>query len=279
MAKLFQITLPQGMSSVKLDSQRRALVQFTVKNVSAAAIDGRGVLVSLPRTTPPSGAVENNWVKIDGPQERHFDKDREETFAIRVAVPPKSNAGTYSFRLDVVSVPRPDEGDESAAVAFNVAAATVPEGGGFKGILIALVIMLVLVVGVVTTWLIVRKPSKTATQTPPTQSQPQGQGSGPGKSNPLPYGPDTCKQGYVWREANPNDHVCVIPTIRAQTAEDNRLAPMRRSPVGGPYGPDTCLQGYVWRDAFPNDHVCVMGQTRTQAAVDNAQAASRKMQP
>jgi len=23
----------------------------------------------------------------------------------------------------------------------------------------------------------------------------------------LPYGPDTCKQGFVWREAFPGDHV------------------------------------------------------------------------
>ena len=27
----------------------------------------------------------------------------------------------------------------------------------------------------------------------------------------LPYGPDTCKQGYVWRDAIPGDHVCVVP--------------------------------------------------------------------
>jgi hypothetical protein len=43
-----------------------------------------------------------------------------------------------------------------------------------------------------------------------------------------PYGTDTCKQGYVWREAFPGDHVCVPPQTRAQAAEDNSLAVSRR---------------------------------------------------
>lgn len=32
---------------------------------------------------------------------------------------------------------------------------------------------------------------------------------------------DACRQGYVWREAVPDDHVCVTPAIRQQAAEDN----------------------------------------------------------
>ena len=38
------------------------------------------------------------------------------------------------------------------------------------------------------------------------------------------YGPDTCRQGSVWREAGPTDHVCVTPEIRTQAANDNRAA-------------------------------------------------------
>jgi hypothetical protein len=93
----------------------------------------------------------------------------------------------------------------------------------------------------------------------------------------LPYGPDTCLQGFVWREAWSDDHVCVTPQTRSQTAEDNRLADSRRSPNGGPYGPDTCRQGYVWREAFPGDHVCVPPETRTRAVEDNRLAASRRV--
>jgi hypothetical protein len=39
-----------------------------------------------------------------------------------------------------------------------------------------------------------------------------------------PYGPDTCRQGYVWREASPGDHVCVKPETRDQARADNAAA-------------------------------------------------------
>ena len=90
-----------------------------------------------------------------------------------------------------------------------------------------------------------------------------------------PFGPDTCKQGYVWREAIPSDHVCVTPATRSQTAVDNSQAANRRNPTG-PFGSDTCIQGYVWREAFPNDHACVTLATRSQAAFDNSQASNRR---
>lgn len=93
----------------------------------------------------------------------------------------------------------------------------------------------------------------------------------------LPYGPDTCVQGYVWREAIPSDHVCVPPETRDQTAYDNSQAVARRNPTGA-YGSDTCIQGYVWREAFSGDHVCVTPAIRSQAAYDNSQAAARRAQ-
>ncbi|SRR6266568_1147742 len=89
------------------------------------------------------------------------------------------------------------------------------------------------------------------------------------------YGPDTCIEGFVWREASTTDHVCVTPETRAEAAADNRQTDARRNPSGGSYGRDTCLEGYVWREAFPNDHVCVTPQTREQAAADNGQAQNR----
>jgi hypothetical protein len=90
------------------------------------------------------------------------------------------------------------------------------------------------------------------------------------------YGPDTCLQGYVWREAVVGDHVCVTPATRSQASHDNSQAGARRNPGGGPYGPDTCRQGYVWREAVVGDHVCVTPATRSQASHDNSQADSRR---
>lgn len=89
--------------------------------------------------------------------------------------------------------------------------------------------------------------------------------------------PNTCLQGYVWREAYPGDVVCVTPAVREATRNDNRLAASRVEPGGGAYGPNTCRQGYVWREARPNDVVCVTPQTREQAARDNKLAASRRI--
>jgi hypothetical protein len=89
----------------------------------------------------------------------------------------------------------------------------------------------------------------------------------------LPYGPDTCKSGFVWREASPTDHVCVTPDVRQQVMADNAQASSRWIP--GPYGPHTCISGYVWREAFPGDDVCVLPGQRDQAAYDNSQASTR----
>ncbi len=62
------------------------------------------------------------------------------------------------------------------------------------------------------------------------------------------YGPDTCQEGYVWREANAADHVCVSPGTRDQARADNAAAASRRA-GGGAYGPNTCVNGFVWREA------------------------------
>lgn len=95
-------------------------------------------------------------------------------------------------------------------------------------------------------------------------------------ADPLPYGPDTCLQGFVWREAGPGDNVCVTPDVRSSTAAQNQAAAQNKEPNGGAYGPATCKQGFVWREAFGGDTVCVTPAVRSAAAADNAAAASRK---
>ena len=98
----------------------------------------------------------------------------------------------------------------------------------------------------------------------------------PASADPLPYGPDTCIQGFVWRDGRAGDHVCVTPDVRSQTAAQNAAAAANREPNGGTYGPNTCKQGFVWRDAWGGDQVCVVPAVRDQAATDNAAAASRR---
>ena len=90
-----------------------------------------------------------------------------------------------------------------------------------------------------------------------------------------PHATDVCKQGYVWREARPSDHVCVTPQTRAEVARQNREA--RRLWVNGAYGKHTCVQGYVWREAFQGDDVCVDPTVRDDTRRDNGLAAQRKV--
>ncbi|ETK32725.1 hypothetical protein [Microbispora sp. ATCC PTA-5024] len=89
------------------------------------------------------------------------------------------------------------------------------------------------------------------------------------------FGPDTCLQGYVWREARTGDVVCVTSAVRAQAAADNSVRASRWT--SGPFGPHTCVNGYVWREAFTGDDVCVLPSVRSQALSDNAKAADRKV--
>src|SRR6516165_378546 len=97
----------------------------------------------------------------------------------------------------------------------------------------------------------------------------------PAAADPLPYGPDTCIQGYVWREARPGDTVCVTPEIRATVAKQNSTPGANKDPNAGS-GPQSCSQGYVWREAFDGDTICVTPAFRQQMLNDNAAAASRK---
>lgn len=85
----------------------------------------------------------------------------------------------------------------------------------------------------------------------------------------------TCIEGFVWRQAGPEDRVCVTPESRNLAALENQQAGARRNPNGGPYGPDTCLMGFVWRDGFANDHTCVTGERRSIVAQENQAGPSR----
>jgi hypothetical protein len=96
----------------------------------------------------------------------------------------------------------------------------------------------------------------------------------PGPS--LPYGPDTCRDGFVWRDAIPGDHVCVTPDRRSTAASENAVAGARVDPLGA-YGPNTCLAGYVWRDAYSGDVVCVTPDRRNQVHDENAAGPAHRV--
>lgn len=130
-------------------------------------------------------------------------------------------------------------------------------------------------------------PGQQQGEPPPVAKVNSGNGGG---SAPVTDGPaggqqpgerqqpeDACIDGFVWREAVSDDHVCVTPETRSQAQEDNGQADSRRSETDDTYGPDTCVQGFVWREAVPDDLVCVTPETRDQTREDNSLAESRRV--
>jgi hypothetical protein len=92
-------------------------------------------------------------------------------------------------------------------------------------------------------------------------------------------GPETCGKGYVWRDAGPNDHVCVVPPERDKARAQNGSAAAHRQAGGGAYGPNTCAQGFVWREAFAGDQVCVIPDDRNLSRTQNQHAQRNKLCP
>jgi hypothetical protein len=79
-----------------------------------------------------------------------------------------------------------------------------------------------------------------------------------------------CIEGFVWRQVNPDDHVCVLPAQHAQAAADTAASRSHLAPPLLWRQPDVCDKGFVWRQAYQDDHACVSSETRKQTAADNA---------
>jgi len=92
---------------------------------------------------------------------------------------------------------------------------------------------------------------------------------------PRSNGPTLCKQGFVWRTANAQDHVCVTPAVRQKTVDDSTLGPHRQVGRLQAGKPAMCKQGYVWRQANAADYICVTPQARAAALADNRAAGAR----
>jgi len=99
----------------------------------------------------------------------------------------------------------------------------------------------------------------------------------PAAAPALPHGPDTCKPGYVWREAIPGDHICVHPSRRSAAARENSIAGSRVNPAGGSHGANTCKRGFVWREAYRGDVVCVTPSRRSQVRRENRDGPSHRV--
>lgn len=92
----------------------------------------------------------------------------------------------------------------------------------------------------------------------------------------LPFGPETCKSGYVWRQGGEADLVCVTPESRARALDDN--AKVTALPTAAGARTD-CGSSLVLRAAFDGDIVCVDPATHAETLQENSLDQSRKVLP
>jgi hypothetical protein len=186
------------------------------------------------------------WFGVEEPQ-RLVEPGASVTYVVRVVIPPGAPAGSYTMQARAYSADAaPEEGSRvSGRVAFEVKATAKQKTPWWPYAVAAGLVVVVL--GVVGFFVFRDKPPA-----------------------------NDCIEGFVWREAVPGDHVCVIPARRQQAIEDNAQADSRRSPTGGDFGVNTCVSGFVWRTATPEDLVCVTPQTRAETLEDNGLAESRR---
>jgi hypothetical protein len=76
-------------------------------------------------------------------------------------------------------------------------------------------------------------------------------------------GPWSCKEGFVWRQANTYDRVCVRPEAAEAIARQNS-----QRPLGCPNRSDPGVS----RDAWPGDSRCVTAAEAAEVAAQNADA-------
>jgi hypothetical protein len=81
-----------------------------------------------------------------------------------------------------------------------------------------------------------------------------------------------CRPGFVWRQAGPDDAVCVGFLSRDRIALENRLAASRRTSDTA-----TCRDGLVWREAFAGDTTCVTPWARKAVRIENALTAAQQL--
>jgi hypothetical protein len=162
MARVFAITTTA--TTLRLDAQGRAETSFTVSNASGRALRGRAEV----RATDSN---QQGWLSIDGDSEREFPANGTHQIAARIAAPPGSPAGKFSFRLDMVSAQNPDEDfAEGPTVTFEVPAPAPKKP--FPWWIVAVAAAVVLIVGGLTAYLMMREPAPAKQAAPPAAAPP-----------------------------------------------------------------------------------------------------------
>jgi hypothetical protein len=148
MAKVFNITASNN--SVKLDAAGNGEVSVTISNTLGRSLRGRAV-------AKPLGNTGKDWLSIEGSAERDFDTQTAHQYTVKITVPPGTEAGTYTFRVDGICLENPDElYDEGQSIAIEVKSSEAPPEPKFPMWIIPVIVGIVLIIGGITTWLLLR---------------------------------------------------------------------------------------------------------------------------
>lgn len=108
-------------NAISLDVAGRAAAVFTVNNQTGRSVRVRTDVSAFP-PTPPA------WFSIEGASERLYPPGGAEAVTVFVSAGAAPPPGRYAFRLDAVSVDRPDEDwAHGPSVGFEVAVPQEPD--------------------------------------------------------------------------------------------------------------------------------------------------------
>lgn len=150
MPRLFDITTPKD--KVALDAEGKGQATFTVSNSSGATARGRARAV-------PGDPVQEKWYRVDGDVERSLRADQTTQYTVTIAVPKDTPKGEFTLRLDMIGLDRTDEvavEGPRVVVPWKGPAVPVTPNGGFPKWLIPVIAAVVLLVGGLVTWLLLR---------------------------------------------------------------------------------------------------------------------------
>jgi hypothetical protein len=239
-----------------------APLSVTAAVTNSAAVPARIVLGAFaPSETVPGARA---WAQIERPL-RMVAPGTTEQYTVTITPPPGTAAGQYGVRFIAYDADRPPEEYSDQAQSLDVvvpASGANPAAPGVPWWVWVVAAGLVVVIGVVAYFLLRPTQAPPPPPPPPTTATPSPSPSNPcsppyvprlarpgdltcatalsaaeakadndpdlqklRKDPGGPYGPETCVQGYVWREAWDGDVTCVIGSTRTRTYWENQGHP------------------------------------------------------
>jgi hypothetical protein len=132
MSSPFAITVANN--TVPLDKDQKGQALFTVSNMTSHVIHSRARIVS-------SSEAIASWLTLEGEAEGSLPAAGSQQYTVHIAAPPKSQAGEYTFHLNMVDLSNPDDNfTEGPTIKFVVEAPSAPASKPFPWWIVAVAV-------------------------------------------------------------------------------------------------------------------------------------------